>query len=545
MNLEFINWILPLSPIAFIVTALYSWVQPGLRPQVLKRLALNSTILNILIAAVGSIYVTLNGLLESAFIGFNEIGISLRLDALSILMFFMIAIIGFIVVKFSQNYMDGDENQGRFIGRLAATLASVQLLVLAGNLGLLWLAWVMTSISLHRLLVFYPNRPGAIVAARKKVIVARLGDVSLFIAMILLYRQFDSANLEVIFQGLRDQITLGIIPSGLETSAVLIVLTALLKSAQFPTHGWLIEVMETPTPVSALLHAGILNAGPFLLLRMAFLMELSSSASILIISIAGFTALFASVAFLTQTSIKTALGYSSVAHMGFSLMLCGLGAYPAAMLHMVAHSFYKAHSFLSTGSIIDVIRGAKVQKIHRTGHPIKITLGILLAIAVYLGFAYLWGMDFSKDLALLSIGAIIVMGLSTLFTSALDTNGRASLIIRATLLAIMVAALFFTLESGAHYLLAAQLPEAYILNSTEIILTISLLILFGAVVFIQILSPVLGSKTIYRAIAIHLKNGFYANALFDRLIGALRIHPLNFQPNRSKNRKVKESKHSK
>jgi NAD(P)H-quinone oxidoreductase subunit 5 len=137
------------------------------------------------------------------------------------------------------------------------------------------------------------------------------------------------------------------------------------------------------------------------------------------------------------------------------------------------------------------------------------------------------------------------MGLSTLFTSALDTNGRASLIIRATLLAIMVAALFFTLESGAHYLLAAQLPEAYILNSTEIILTISLLILFGAVVFIQILSPVLGSKTIYRAIAIHLKNGFYANALFDRLIGALRIHPLNFQPNRSKNRKVKESKHSK
>ncbi|MFT6802229.1 MAG: NAD(P)H-quinone oxidoreductase subunit 5 [Salibacteraceae bacterium] len=545
MNLEFINWILPLSPIAFIVTALYSWVQPGLRPQVLKRLALNSTILNILIAAVGSIYVTLNGLLESAFIGFNEIGISLRLDALSILMFFMIAIIGFIVVKFSQNYMDGDENQGRFIGRLAATLASVQLLVLAGNLGLLWLAWVMTSISLHRLLVFYPNRPGAIVAARKKVIVARLGDVSLFIAMMLLYRQFDSANLEVIFQGLRDQITLGIIPSGLETSAVLIVLTALLKSAQFPTHGWLIEVMETPTPVSALLHAGILNAGPFLLLRMAFLMELSSSASILIISIAGFTALFASVAFLTQTSIKTALGYSSVAHMGFSLMLCGLGAYPAAMLHMVAHSFYKAHSFLSTGSIIDVIRGAKVQKIHRTGHPIKITLGILLAIAVYLGFAYLWGMDFSKDLALLSIGAIIVMGLSTLFTSALDTNGRASLIIRATLLAIMVAALFFTLESGAHYLLAAQLPEAYILNSTEIILTISLLILFGAVVFIQILSPVLGSKTIYRAIAIHLKNGFYANALFDRLIGALRIHPLNFQPNRSKNRKVKESKHSK
>ncbi|MFT6323503.1 MAG: NAD(P)H-quinone oxidoreductase subunit 5, partial [Halieaceae bacterium] len=275
MNLEFINWILPLSPIAFIVTALYSWVQPGLRPQVLKRLALNSTILNILIAAVGSIYVTQNGLLESAFIGFNEIGISLRLDALSILMFFMIAIIGFIVVKFSQNYMDGDENQGRFIGRLAATLASVQLLVLAGNLGLLWLAWVMTSISLHRLLVFYPNRPGAIVAARKKVIVARLGDVSLFIAMILLYRQFDSANLEVIFQGLRDQITLGIIPSGLETSAVLIVLTALLKSAQFPTHGWLIEVMETPTPVSALLHAGILNAGPFLLLRMAFLMELS------------------------------------------------------------------------------------------------------------------------------------------------------------------------------------------------------------------------------------------------------------------------------
>jgi NAD(P)H-quinone oxidoreductase subunit 5 len=523
MNLDLVISIVLLSPLAFIATAIASWFQPGFRPKLIKNLGIGSAVVSIISALIGSVALIQNGFMESALIGFEGIGLSIRLDSVSILMFSMIAVIGFVVVKFSLNYLDGDHRQGRFIGRLAATIASVQFLVLAGNLGILLLSWILTSISLHRLLVFYHERPGAIVAARKKFIMARFGDVSLFVASLLLYFQFGTGNLETIFTGTTELISTGSITAQIEIAGLFLVLAALFKSAQFPTHGWLIEVMETPTPVSALLHAGLLNAGPFLLIRMAFVMEASSYASVVIIAIGGFTALFASLAFLTQTSVKTALGYSSVAHMGFSLFVCGLGVYHAAMLHLMAHSFYKAHSFLSSGSIIDRLRATKVAKAERIGSPFRILLGFILAAALYTGSAMIWGIDPVEEVALFAIGAIIVMGLTTLIASAFDSNGSLGLLIRASLLAVIVAASFFTLESGAHYLLQNQIPEMLGLSLTEKILTGFVLAAFAAVVLVQILAPVLNSNPAYIRFAIHLRNGFYANAIFDRLIGALRV----------------------
>ncbi|MEP6735830.1 MAG: proton-conducting transporter membrane subunit [Chryseolinea sp.] len=526
MHTDLITLITLLSPAAFAVTAVISWFQPGLRPHMVSKMAMGSSFIAIISAAISVFFVYQYGLMQSSLIGINELGLSLRFDSLSIVMFSMIAIIGLVVIKFSLNYLDGDERQGRFIGRLAATITSVQLLVLAGNLGLLLISWVLTSISLHRLLLFYADRTGAVIAAKKKFIAARLADVCLLLSVSILYVQFGTGNLEVIFKEVEIILTSGNIPNTIEAAALLLAFAALLKSAQFPTHGWLIEVMETPTPVSALLHAGLLNAGPFLIIRMAFVMEASTYASILILLIGGFTALLASVAFLTQTSIKTALGYSSVAHMGFSLTVCGLGAYPVAMLHLVAHSFYKAHAFLSSGSIIDVFRGSKGKQLKRTGSPLKIGLGIVLAIGFFVGVANVWGIDPLKELPLLFIGGIIVMGLASLFTSALDSIGGIALFLRATALATLVATAFFTLESGASRLLAAQLPEMSKLNSVEIILMVVLLLAFGAVAFVQMLAPVLKNKLAFRALAVHLRNGFYANAVFDRMIGALRINSL-------------------
>ena len=528
MNLDLIISIALLSPLAFIATAIVSWFQPGLKPKLVKRLGIISALFSIISAALSGFFVVQHGLLESATIGINGLGLSIRLDSVSTLMFGMIAIIGFVVVKFSMNYLDGDDRQGRFIGRLAATIASVQFLVLAGNLGLLLIAWVLTSISLHRLLVFYHERPGAVVAARKKFIMARFGDVALFVSSLLLYFQFGTGSLETIFTGTTDLILAGTITTQIEIAGLFLVLAALFKSAQFPTHGWLIEVMETPTPVSALLHAGLLNAGPFLLIRMAFVMEASTYASVVIIAIGGFTALFASLAFLTQTSVKTALGYSSVAHMGFSLFVCGLGVYHAAMLHLMAHSFYKAHSFLSSGSIIDRLRALKVPKAKRSGSPVRILLGFVLAIGVYLGFTMVWGINPVEELALFAIGAIIIMGLATLFASAIDSNGGVALMIRAAGLVVLVAISFFTLESGAHYVLEGQIPAMLGLNTTEIILTSIVVAAFAAVAFIQILAPTMSSNPTWYKFAIHLRNGFYANAVFDKTIGALKVGGRNY-----------------
>jgi NAD(P)H-quinone oxidoreductase subunit 5 len=528
MNLNLLALIALLSPAVFVVTAIVSWFQTGIRPFLVKKMATVSTLISITIAAISGFFVINYGLFETPLLGFDQLGFSIRLDALSVLMLTMISLLGFIVVRFSLNYLDGDTRQGIFIGRLAATIASVQLLVLSGNLALLFISWVLTSMSLHRLLVFYKERPGAIIVARKKFILARLGDACLLAAFVLLYSHFGTGNLEMIFLQIKAKLASGISMNGLEVAAVLLVLAALLKSAQFPTHGWLIEVMETPTPVSALLHAGLLNAGPFLIVRMAFIMETSTYAPLILISIGGFTALFASIVFLTQTSVKTALGYSSVAHMGFSLLTCGLGLYPAAMLHLVAHSFYKAHAFLSSGSVIEVIRASKVTASKRIGSPYRIALGIILAIVLYTSFALVWGIDPEKELALLAIGGIIVLGLSRLFTSAIDSNGSLKLMLRASLLAVLVAISFFTLESGSHYLLSSQLPELVGPSMMEIILIGAVLLTFGATVFMQILAPALSSNPFYQSMAIHLRNGLYVNTVFDRTVRALyKHHPQN------------------
>lgn len=524
MTIDIIIYTILLSPIAFALTAGVSWFQPGLRPRLVKRLAVASTVMAMIIAVTGSIGVVQNGLIQSGFIGFNHLGLSIRLDSVSMIMFSMIAIIAFVVVRFSLNYLDGDANQGRFIGRLAATIASVQLLVLSGNLGLLLISWILTSNSLHRLLVFYRERPGAIIAARKKFIMARLGDTALLGAVVMLYFLYDTGNLEQIFTGVSASLVSGTVPMQLEIAAILLALAAILKSAQFPTHGWLIEVMETPTPVSALLHAGLLNAGPFLLIRMAHVMEATTVASILIIAVGGFTALFASLSFLTQTSVKTALGYSSVAHMGFSLMVCGLGVFPAAMLHLVAHSFYKAHAFLSSGSVIEQIRAAKVQKAVRLGSPWRMVLSIVLAVAVYTGIAYLFGVDLTTDIGLLMIGAIIAMGMSTLFATAIDSDGGWQLILRAVGMVGLVALAFFTLESGMHLLLNAQLPASLGLSAPETGLVVMMLTAFAMVSIIQIAAPGMSASPAYRTLALHFRNGFYVNAMLDRVIGSWRIH---------------------
>ncbi|WP_162343312.1 proton-conducting transporter transmembrane domain-containing protein [Cyclobacterium salsum] len=523
MSENFLTLLATLSPAVFVATAVASWFQPGCKPKQIIAISKTATIVSILVVVLSSIYVTKQGLLESGLLGISGIGFSIRLDALSILMLGMIALLGFIIIKFSSNYLDGDQRQGAFIGKLAATIASVQLLVISGNIGLLFISWVLTSISLHRLLVFYHERPGAQVAAKKKFILARLGDGCLLVAIALLYNQFGSGNLEVIFSAIKGGLSAESSSLPLELSALFLALAAILKSAQFPTHGWLIEVMETPTPVSALLHAGLLNAGPFLIIRMAFVMDASTVAPILLLSLGGFTALFASVAYLTQTSIKTALGYSSVGHMGFSLMVCGLGVYPAAMLHLVAHSFYKAHAFLSSGSVIDLVRASKIAEQAQTLSPIKVTSGIAMALLLYTGFALLWGIDPQRELSLLFIGAVIVMGLSRIFTAAIARSWNPGLMARAVLLALTVTAAFFALESGTHLLLGSQVPELRVPGLGKMLLVSVILLGFGLVVFMQIIAPQLSKKPFYQELAIHVRNGFYANAWFDRLIQALTI----------------------
>jgi NAD(P)H-quinone oxidoreductase subunit 5 len=332
-----------------------------------------------------------HGTLLSPTWGGHGLGLSIQLDPLSVVMLCMISLLAILVVQYSVNYLAGDDRQGVFFGWLAATIAAVELLVVSGNLVLLVAAWIAMSLSLHRLLAFYPQRPDAIIAARKKFIANRVGDAFLIAAAALLYAHFGTGDLQQIFAGMEAVGSAGWSFGAVGLAALGIALAGILKAAQFPTHGWLIEVMETPTPVSALLHAGILNAGPFLVARFAFVVDGATLAQVVLILVGGFTALFSSSALLTQPAIKIALGYSSAAHMGFMLMVCGFGVYPAAILHLVAHSFYKAHAFLSSGSVVDEARAEKMALPGRLGSPLRVLGSIAIAVGVYGGYSWLWG----------------------------------------------------------------------------------------------------------------------------------------------------------
>ncbi|HET8861421.1 proton-conducting transporter membrane subunit [Marivirga sp.] len=521
MNTDLLILSVLISPLFFATVAISSWFLPGFRPYKLIVLSKISITLALIMALVSCGIVYQFGLLESKSLDYNNIGFSLRLDALSVLIFSMINLISFIVMRFSFNYMDGDKRQGIFLGQLAATIASVQLLVLAGNLGILWIAWVLTSIALHRLLVFYSERRRSKLAARKKFIAARLSDLFLLGAVMLIYNYFGTGNLEEIVIGAKNMVIT--LPFAIELAAIFIVLAAILKSALFPTQGWLVEVMETPTPVSALLHAGLLNAGPFLVARMSFIMMDTTYAPIILILFGGFTALFGSVAYLTQPSVKTALGYSSISHMGFSLLLCGFGVYAAAMLHLVAHSFYKAHAFLSSGSVIDVKRASKVLLPGRKANPIILIISIVLAFIIFGSLALLWGVNPVEELSLLVISCIIVMGLSLLIGTSLDSLNSRKLIPRVMLMATVVALAFFSLETLMGAILKTQIPVISQPSTGVIILLFFWLIIFAGLVLIQIFSPLLKKSTIWRKWSIHFRNGLYANVLYDRFVGALYI----------------------
>ncbi|MFM1913740.1 MAG: hypothetical protein RIR51_1592, partial [Bacteroidota bacterium] len=175
------------------------------------------------------------------------------LDNLSILTFIMVAIIGTVVIRFSKNYLDGEKSKTKFLQNLVLTLGSISLFLISGDLIILWIAWVSTSLFLHQLLIHYPDRPKAQAAAKNKYILARIGDGLLLIAFYMLNEEFHTTNIKEILASLEITTKYSI---RLEISGLLLVLAAIVKSAQIPFQGWLLDVMEAPTPVSALLHAG-------------------------------------------------------------------------------------------------------------------------------------------------------------------------------------------------------------------------------------------------------------------------------------------------
>jgi NAD(P)H-quinone oxidoreductase subunit 5 len=507
-----ILFIIPIS--LLLMTGLLSNRSSNLKS--LTNLTKIASFLAVIASIIGTVWLFNFEIIEHDIIGIYNLGFSIRIDQLSLIMFSMISIIAIVVLRFSYNYLNGDPNQAKFISTIAVTIGLVQLLVLSGNILEFYITWILTSLALNKLILFYPNRKKARIAARKKFIVARLGDISLLIAFSLIYREFGSGDLSVIFEELK-KIPMHTASTSLEISAILLVLTAGFKSAQIPFHGWLIEVMEAPTPVSALLHAGLLNAGPFLMIRFAYLLNIVSIAPVFLFILGSITALYGALVFTTQPNIKTSLAYSSVAHMGFSMMVCGLGVYAASLLHLVAHSFFKAHSFLSSGSTIEKTMTKEASTYSRKGSITRIIIGFIISMTLFILIASIWGVTSTTEYQLLIIGGVIYTGVMNLVINSIDSSNYFSSVLKIMGATVVVLMSFFGLEELIRFTLGSQIPPIAKPSQLMMLLSTAMLIVFFTTVLIHLLSPLLKKGTLYTKLGIYARNGFYLNLIFDRL----------------------------
>ena len=451
------------------------------------------------------------------------IGFGVYLDPVAVVMLVLISFIGMVIARFSIRYLAGDLNQGRFFRWMSVTLGASLFMAMASNLLLFGLAWMLTSLGLHKLLTHYPERPWAIWAARKKFLISRVGDLLLIAAIWLTFTHLGTLEYSEIFAWAKtNEESISGNDSVIQWIGLLFVLGAMTKSAQFPFHTWLPDTMETPTPVSALMHAGVINAGGFLVIRLSPLIGLAPMALDLLAVVGAFTALLGGMVMLTQTSIKRFLAYSTIAQMGFMMLQCGLGAFSAAMLHIIAHSAYKAHAFLRSGSVLE--------KSANCGNPAgtpSATLGTLSTcliaamvsvLLVYTGFQILRIDPFLKPGGVL-LGLVLALALTQLLTLCWVLGDR-GLALRGLAGASLTCAAYFTTFGVIDYLLAPCVPTPL---GPPSFLDWSLMMLvaigFAGVILIQILVQRPTPPTWINPLYVHAMNGFYIDIPARRLTG--------------------------
>ena len=303
----------------------------------------------------------------------------LKTTPLSLVLALLVELLGAVIGGFSARYLQGEAGQRRFVASLATLLAAVHLLLMADHWLILILAWASVGAALQPLLCFYPNRPFALLAAHKKYIADRAADVMLIGAAAISWGEVGSGS----FSALWDHLATHGISWSLHASAIALIIAVILRTAMLPVHGWLTQVMEAPTPVSALLHAGVVNLSGFVLIRFAPLLEQSALARILLLVFGLATAVLAGMVMLTRVSIKVRLAWSTIAQMGFMLLECALGLYEFAALHLIGHSLYKAHAFLSAST---VVRQARLQTLHGSFSPSAASLALAPILTVSMVF---------------------------------------------------------------------------------------------------------------------------------------------------------------
>jgi len=282
--------------------------------------------------------------------GFNP-AVVLYLDGLSAVMLGVITGVGFLIHVYATGYMRDDADYSRFFAYMNLFVFAMLVLVLGDNLLVLYLGWVGVGLCSYLLIGFFHAEPANGYAARKAFVVTRVGDTAMALGMFLLFRELGTLEIQAILTGVQAAWPTG--STTLTIAALLMLGGAVGKSAQLPLQTWLPDAMAGPTPVSALIHAAtMVTAGVYLIARLHDLYLQSPHAQLAVALVGLITLLIASFAALTQRDLKRILAYSTMSQIGYMFMALGVGAWSAAIFHLMTHAFFKALLFLSAGSVI-------------------------------------------------------------------------------------------------------------------------------------------------------------------------------------------------
>ncbi len=349
-------------------------------------------------------------------LGALHIDFSFVLDQLALVMLLVITGVGFLIHIYSVGYMGHEKGYARYFSFLNLFLFFMTVLVLAGNVLLMFVGWEGVGLASYLLIGFYFNKDSAASAGKKAFVVNRIGDFGFLIGIFLLLANFGTLTFSEIAAHLtttnpinmvflNGSISIGQGSNSLPSTAVLTAICLCLligaagKSAQLPLYIWLPDAMEGPTPVSALIHAAtMVTAGVYMIARFHVLFDHAPIALATVAVVGAATAIFAATIGLVQNDIKRVLAYSTISQLGYMFLACGVAAYSAAIFHLVTHAFFKALLFLAAGSVIHALGGEQdLRKMGGLWRKLPITFWTMTAAVLAIAGIYPFAGFFSKD----------------------------------------------------------------------------------------------------------------------------------------------------
>jgi NADH-quinone oxidoreductase subunit L len=323
-----------------------------------------------------------------------SVNLAFLIDPLTIIMLLVVTGVGFLIHVYSVGYMHGEEGFTRFFTYMNLFMVSMLLLVMGNNYAVLFIGWEGVGLCSYLLIGYYYEKVSAGKAATKAFVVNRIGDAGFLVAIFLVFSHFGTLDYTAVMANAST------LSTEMATAISLCLLVgAIGKSAQLPLYTWLPDAMEGPTPVSALIHAAtMVTAGVYMVVRNHVLFDMAPLALATVGIVGGVTALFAATIGLVQNDIKRVLAYSTVSQLGYMFLACGVGAYTAAIFHLMTHAFFKALLFLSAGSVIHALSGEQdIRKMGGLHNKIPITHKVFLigtlAIAGIPPLAGFWSKD--------------------------------------------------------------------------------------------------------------------------------------------------------